>query len=87
MAENVGIEKKEKKIINKNTDYCVTVKDVKGGMGVFYTNDIPVVEDDSLIIKITENKILYYNMPNVISYGLSRIRGRHTITEGADIDG
>lgn len=82
---DVEIEKKVTKVWKKY-DFCVTVKDIKGGMGVFYTSIKPVIEDDSLVIMIgedesSENKIIYFNMPNVISYGISRVRKGTAVKE------
>lgn len=74
----MDIEKKKK--FAKKYDYCVTVVAEKIPMGVYYTNVSPIIEDENtLVITIGESeesydKILYFNMAHVVSYGISRVR-------------
>jgi hypothetical protein len=91
MSENISIEKSNKIKKIKSHDFCVTVKDSGKAMNIFYTNYVPQVEVEedgcrTLVVKITDDKVIYFNMSNVISYGITRIKGRYTISEGDDVN-
>ena len=67
-------EKMEKRM--KNAEYCLTVMTVKGVLlGPYYSNKEPVEIEDAneLEIQISDNKVIYFNKSNLISWCLTHM--------------